>query len=111
MYLLLAVLLYAFAVKHSSSTAKIKATEQNTNYTAEGGASLRGDVPSVQISPAHEHHEEDISTPHVSHPDDVGRVHRALQLAKSRQQLDDPVFQSIVQHIQSTGATLGSWHE
>ena len=114
MYLLLAVLLYAMAMKHSAdgqAQTKLAATQQSTNYTAEGGASLRGSTPSVSFSPAREHHEEDVSTPNVTHPDDVARVHKALQIAKTRQQLDDPTVRALIRHIESTGQSLASWHE
>ena len=90
MYVLLAgVALYMFAMNYSVKAKRVEATEKRLNYTEEGGASLRGSVPEVAISPARDMHGEDTSTPFATHPDDVIRVHQALQNAHTAAQLSD----------------------
>ena len=95
MYLLLALLLYTFALRHSNKSKKIESTEENLNYTDEGGAPLRGSVPEVAVTPARDMHEQDTSTPFASHPDDVINVHKALQAARTKAQLSDPDLQCL----------------
>ena len=85
--------LYVFAMHHHTKAKKVEATEKRTTYHEEGGVQARGYVPTVAISPAREMVGEDTSTPHAQHPDDVLNVHKALQDAHTRAQLQDPDLQ------------------
>lgn len=85
--------LYVFAMHYHTKAKKIEATEKRTTYHDQGGVQARGYVPTVAISPAREMVGEDTSTPHAQHPDDVLNVHKALQDAHTRAQLQDPDLQ------------------
>ena len=97
MYSVLAIgVLYMVGMYYNTRSKTIKSTEEHTTYHEEGGVQARGDVPTVAISPAREMVGEDTGTPYATHPDDVLKVHKALQDAHMQAQLKDHDLRAVV---------------
>ena len=113
MYSVLAIgVLYMVGMYYSTRAKKIKSTEEHTTYHEEGGVQARGDVPTVAISPAREMVGEDTGRPYATHPDDVLKVHKALQkggagcrgsCTRSPSDAEVPRCRSLTQRVQRSG--------